>query len=583
MTFSTHTALRPDGTPADIGLIYLDQVDVAKLRTPIDVVDDSGVIDLIEHWTEQDGIGVGGVGRPREIPIRSVLVLMVMLAIDNQPMHLTKARDIICDRATDNALKTLGFPTRDETDYKSLRGRKQWYDKLWHAYHAILRVVDPFPEMSYKRRLTKEEYAELIATRNPNLVEARRQRLTLFNNRLIMAAAKLIGEEEFNRWTGDVAVDGTPIKAANIGTSRASKRVSSEPDAGWYVREGDHNGSQEDDPYKTMWAYEATLAVMTFGKTDDEMPSLLLGMALDKPGHNIGTRAQDALSHIIDDPDLPKGYFIGDRAYLPNSKPENLAIPLRLAGYKMMGDQRGDSLGFRMHYQGADLIDGTWYLAGMPKKLIEAGVDFHAGAISEAEFVSRIEKRKPFELRIKTVTEDGTTVFYNPANYGKYTTVLLPGVKRPENFADTAVKVFDKDLPPKSQRTGLLKGNKTLRIPIEIGAKYAQQGPAWATKEWASIYHRGRNTVESRNDLLKSGRYSSIGDQTTRMIRGFAANAVFVALGAVSVNIGLIKRYLHRLVINFNAPKPPTPPETRRVTDEFLSEIQHANAPPQVA
>lgn len=72
--------------------------------------------------------------------------------------------------------------------------------------------------------------------------------------------------------------------------------------------------------------------------------------------------------------------------------------------------------------------------------------------------------------------------------------------------------------------------------------------------------------------------------QTTRMIRGFAANAVFVALGAVSVNVGLIKRYLHRPAINFDIkPKPPTPPETRRVTDEFLSEIQHANAPPQVA
>ena len=575
MTFSTHSALRADGTPADVGLIYLDQVDVAKLRTPIDVVDDSGVIDLIEHWTEEDGIGLGGVGRPREIPIRSVLVLMVMLAIDNQPMHLSKARDIICDRATDNALKTLGLPARDKTNYKTLRGRKQWYDKLWHAYHAILRVIDPFPEISYKQRLTREEYDALVATRDPELVEARRKRLTLFNNRLIMAAAKLIGEKEFNQWTGNVAVDGT---------TKRSSLVSSEPDAGWYVREGNHDGSNESDPSKTMWAYEATLAVMTFSKTEDEMPSLLLGMSLDKPGHNIGKRAQDALSHIMSDDELPKGYFIGDRAYLPNSKPENLAIPLRRAGYKMMGDQRGDSLGSRTHYQGADLIDGTWYLAGMPKTLVNAGVDFHAGKIDETEFATRIEKRKPFELRIKTVTEDGTTVFYNPANYGKYTTVLLPGIERPENFAADAVKIFEKNLPPKTKREGLLKGNKTLRIPLHVGAKYAQQGPAWATKEWAALYHRGRNTIESRNDLLKSGRYSSIGDQTTRMIRGFAANAVFVALGAVSVNVGLIKRYLHRLVINFDTkPKPPTPPETRRVSDEFLSEIHYANAPPEVA
>lgn len=137
------------------------------------------------------------------------------------------------------------------------------------------------------------------------------------------------------------------------------------------------------------------MGMRTFSKTEDEMPSLLPGMSLDKPGHNIGKRAQDALSHIISDPEMPKGYFIGDRAYLPNSKPENVAIPLRLAGYKMMGDQRGDSLGFRTHYQGADWIDGTWYVAGMPKKLVDAGVDFHAGKIDETEFATRIEKRKP--------------------------------------------------------------------------------------------------------------------------------------------------------------------------------------------
>ena len=30
-----------------------------------------------------------------------------------------------------------------------------------------------------------------------------------------MAAARLIGEKNFGRWQGGVAVDGTPIKAAN--------------------------------------------------------------------------------------------------------------------------------------------------------------------------------------------------------------------------------------------------------------------------------------------------------------------------------------------------------------------------------
>lgn len=70
----------------------------------------------------------------------------------------------------------------------------------------------------------------------------------------------LIPEEYRDTWTGDVAVDGTLIPAANIGTTKRGTRVSSEPDAGWYRREGDHKDSEND---KVMWAYEATLVTQS--------------------------------------------------------------------------------------------------------------------------------------------------------------------------------------------------------------------------------------------------------------------------------------------------------------------------------
>lgn len=210
-----------------------------------------------------------------------------------------------------------------------------------------------------------------------------------------------------------------------------------------------------------------------------------------------------------------------------------------------------------------------------------AGIDFAAGKITEEVFQSRIDARAPYQLRLKTTKADGTTVYYNPANYGRYTTVEVPGIPVPPDVPQNLVTALKSDLPPKPLRKGLLTGKRTLSIPFELGAKYEQQGPRWATPEWAAIYHRGRNTVESRNDLLKGGRYSSLGDQTTRMVRGFTANALFVALGCVSVNVGLVRRYLHRLVIDFNEkPKPPTPPK-RRLSDEFLGDVREANAPPQ--
>ncbi|WP_232843316.1 hypothetical protein [Corynebacterium hindlerae] len=222
--FHHRQALRADGTPADVGLAYIDRVDVAKLKTAIDVVDDSGVMDLLELWAEEDGQDPSRGGRPRIVSLRTTLILMVVLAIDNQPMHLTKAAQIITDRAADNALKHLGLPSRDRDDYVSKVGRKCWYNRVWFSWHSIMRFMDLYPEISYKRRLTKEEYAEAVASCDKEFIEMRRKRLTLFNSRLIMAAARLIGEENFDRWEGSVAVDGTPLKAANNGTTRRLSR-----------------------------------------------------------------------------------------------------------------------------------------------------------------------------------------------------------------------------------------------------------------------------------------------------------------------------------------------------------------------
>lgn len=41
---------------------------------------------------------------------------------------------------------------------------------------------------------------------------------------------------------------------------------------------------------------------------------------------------------------------------------------------------------------------------------------------------------------------------------------------------------------------------------MDAAAKHVQTGQAWGTQEWADAYRRGRNTIESRNALLKNGR-----------------------------------------------------------------------------
>lgn len=94
---------------------------------------------------------------------------------------------------------------------------------------------------------------------------------------------RLLPEEYRDAWSGDVAVDGTPVLAAKSGNPRDRKpKRSSDPDAGWYIREGDHNGDKaKSAPKKMYWAYEATIVTQTFPARQDNLPQLIVGMAMD--------------------------------------------------------------------------------------------------------------------------------------------------------------------------------------------------------------------------------------------------------------------------------------------------------------
>ena len=120
-------------------------------------------------------------------------------------------------------------------------------------------------------------------------------------------------------------------------------------------------------------------------------------------------------------------------------------------------------------------------------------------------------------------------------------------------------------------------------FPVEVGAKRAQtQGLAWKSKEWREVYQPPRATIESRNDLLKSGRGAGLGDSTYRLMRGWAAQIFHVALGVVSVNVKLISQWLNKG--NADTWTDPTPPpDPTNLEDLSLRELADVNAPPLAA
>lgn len=554
--------------------VTVDRVDGARIARAASIVDDAGVVVMLDGWRNDDGRGAGG--RPRFISDRAVLTLMVVLATEGKPLHVTAARDIICHRATDGALDRLGLPGRGDADYTSRMAQSRWYDRAWSAIHRIIDPIDLYPETRYRRRYTKDEYAELVAARDPELVAVRRERLTRLTNALVAASVRRMPKAVREKWNGDVVVDATPIPAARLGTSKRSSRVSSEPDAGWYTRRDDHDGGDGTEG-KVFWAYEATLVAAMM---PDGAPHPIIGVAFDRPGHQPHQRARDALAHLLDDPATPRGTLVGDMLYHPNGKPETWQIPMRKAGYTLVGDLPINRRGVTANYAGAVQVGGAWHCPAMPTHLLAAGDDHRAGIIDDDQFAERIEARTAFALRVKERLPGGGAKYMCPAR-GSGATVSCPLVKGSGKIGRQRVKIFDSQVPEAADRGRCCTNSSSVTIPVEAGAKFGQQGPAWRTEAWRSAYQPPRATIESRNAILKTGAGAGLGDTTRRMIRGFTAAALFVTLGVVAVNVALVARFIRRGGTTGGAPVPPSP--TPRRNSGLDESAVVPNAPPLAA
>ena len=93
--------------------------------------------------------------------------------------------------------------------------------------------------------------------------EAARGRLEAFINALLESSISVLTGEESAAYDGGTSLDATPVPLFSRGPSRRSGLCASDPDGGWYVREGDHR-EREDNTGKPLrkiaWALEATIA-----------------------------------------------------------------------------------------------------------------------------------------------------------------------------------------------------------------------------------------------------------------------------------------------------------------------------------
>lgn len=325
--------------------------------------------------------------------------------------------------------------------------------------------------------------------------------------------------------------------------------MASTPVAGWRHKETtDHDGERPDMKGGTYaWGFETTLAAMTgdgFAKRGGH-PGLILGMGFHRPGVNPTERLWEALQNVTEHPELPRGYMLFDRLY-PAQKAEGMHIPLREQGFDLVFDYKDKERGLQTVLpSGAVVIDGGLYSPGIQSfpGLIDPHSQYEAGQIDYETYMVRLEGRKRFALATKgTKNSAGDRRFRCPVKApGASLSCALVARGDEKPTAKQRIELTVKDVsgfaaaPPAICR----QASVTIKNSVEDGARWLQQGPAYGTPEWQSVYGQ-RNMIESRNDKLKNSRGIGIGDSTVRLMRGWAGQLLATAISCVAVNVLLL-------------------------------------------
>ena len=283
--------LATDGTPLEMSkdstLDQLSVVVVDRVQLAASLTEESDEVLKVEESLKRN------TGRPRSLSVKAILTALLLLALDDRPLILKSVTELLYFQLTQEQTERLGVVGRPTSHRQFLA----LYKRVRYMFHLSCNEVDPSP-LPKNLCIENEMLLAMAKSLSESASADKATSLLRLCNSLLDQSVKPMSEDELKSYDGQVSLDATVVPLFSRGPSKTKGTCASDPDGGWYIREGDHRDSEDNKGRrrtKIAWALEATIATIAQIKADGSHsgvgfghPNLVLGFQMSRPGADPG-------------------------------------------------------------------------------------------------------------------------------------------------------------------------------------------------------------------------------------------------------------------------------------------------------
>jgi hypothetical protein len=459
-------------------------------------------------------------GRPRQLAVRTLLLGVLLCAVDDRPAQLTRVHQALVSLPAEDRVR-LGVVAPWKCGPHTLT-----YRQIERTFSAVAHTMDPTPVPSFAGLEVDERKTALIEARSMSEAERARaeRRLSAFAAALTEASVP----DAYKSATTDYAVDWTDYAAWSRPGSKDSDVPPADPDATWGHRKAHAPGESE----CLFFGYYVQAAVMVAKEHGPVVPELIRRITVEPCAQDPPVTMTATLASMVDD-GVDIGDVLADSGYSFRD-PATWATPIRQLGASLVQDLHPFDRGPKGTYGGAIVANGSLLCPATPAALLSLGPLGRGATAQQGEDHDR-QAAELARFRLGPVSAEDADGYYRvacPAESGKVRCPLKPasmtlGFDRPENLSPPGT-------PPRCCR------QRTITVPVTVTLKTRQKHP-YPSVAWRRSYAR-RTAAERAFSTLKDPASTDMRRGSCRLM-GRTKNLIMVTGAVVVRNIRILDSF----------------------------------------